>query len=255
MADTDSEKDEQDDPKDIINLETIPISNPSKIVQQLWKSSILKVIGSSISERLRVLKFKRSHTTDDLTLMTFLEWRLGNNLYCQGLYNEAIAPLENAATGGAFGRSMMSKNIVKEFLHPKTDVHITAARCRKQIYLLTKDRQHLEFAYKHYTNSIDSMNIVTGLIQLPGLLYEFALMLEMYGAFQSAIELYWRIIDNFPYYRGYFDAMYRSALVGVHVCSLMQDDDYKDEILTKCIDSIAFILEAVPMSISEVRNY
>ena len=66
------------------------------------------------------------------------------------------------------------------------------------------------------------------------------------------LELYSRILTNFPNFRGYFDAMYRSGIIGKHLSELITNPKDKEEMLNKSIDIFSFLLEAVPPSIDEV---
>ena len=68
------------------------------------------------------------------------------------------------------------------------------------------------------------------------------------------MELYTKILTNFPHFRGYFDAMYRSCIVGKHIAELMIPSKQREETLNKCIDMLQFLLESLPISINEVRR-
>ena len=52
--------------------------------------------------------------------------------------------------------------------------------------------------------------------------------------------------------KGYFDAMYRSTLVGKFLATQMKDIIKQQEIIRQCIDMLQFLLEAVPPSMNEV---
>lgn len=97
------------------------------------------------------------------------------------------------------------------------------------------------------------MNLYT-MFKLPQLLLEFGRVLEDYGAFEAANDVYGRILAGFPNFRGYFDALYRSAIVGRHLASLHAEATAKEEALNKCVDVLQFLLEALPPNITDVRG-
>tara|TARA_A100001015_G_scaffold310979_1_gene413328 strand:+ start:8388 stop:11726 length:3339 start_codon:yes stop_codon:yes gene_type:complete len=205
-----------------------------------------------------------------------LKWRLGFNLYKAGRYFEAIDYLTLIANGGEAGKvehtnrkkkrarlevsdSKTSKTELEELDKLETDepiednryiVHLTLARCCVEMFKETHQHYHLEVAYKAYTMSVERMPAgLIALFQLPPVLYEFAIMMELYGAFESALEIYSKLLTKFPTWRGYFDAMYRCALVGRTVSEMQKEQEKKDTILNKSVDMLQFLLEAVPNSI------
>ena len=95
---------------------------------------------------------------------------------------------------------------------------------------------------------------LTAMFRLPALLLEFGRVLELYGAFEAAMEVYGRILGNFPNFRGYFDAMYRSAIIGRHLADLMSTPKQREDTLNKCTDINQFLLEALPVTIDSVSE-
>ena len=87
------------------------------------------------------------------------------------------------------------------------------------------------------------------------MLYEFAGLLESYGAFESALQLYSKILTSYPMFRGYFDVMYRTAVVGKVLAERIADPREKEDLLNKCVDMYQFLLEAPPPTINEVGNF
>jgi tetratricopeptide (TPR) repeat protein len=182
------------------------------------------------------------------------KWRLGLNLYKCGDFFEAYALLEYIASGGAFGAKARQEGR-PEILDVRSDVHLYAARCCKELYHHTKLHYHLEAGYRHYKNCIEMMGSdLSTMFKLPRVLYELALLLESYGAFESALQLYSKILTNFPMYRGYFDSMYRTAVVGKVLAERVANPKEREELLNKCIDMYQFLLEAVPPSITKLGN-
>ena len=83
---------------------------------------------------------------------------------------------------------------------------------------MTESHFHLESAYHHFQHSIETLTMdLSAMHFLPIIFYEFARMLELFGSFEASLELYSRILTNFPMYRGYFDAFYRSAILGIYI--------------------------------------
>lgn len=181
-----------------------------------------------------------------------VQWRFGYNLYMSSQYYESIEILETVCAGGPIGIEKRSRG--EESVHKNSNVHLCAARCCVQLFLLTKSHYHLENAYRHYQNSIERLPVdLVTMFKLPTILLEFGRMLEYYGAFESALDLYSRILTNFPNYRGYFDAMYRSAVVGNHMAEMSSNVQNKEDLLNKCIDILQFLLEALPNTIDDMH--
>lgn len=226
--------------------------------QKHWYTSVHKIILINIKAANEV---KKKEKTEDKQLFYNLkyDYRIAYNTYGTSDYFAAIVLLEKVCKGGDWG---LKKNLEKEtpqqedYLNKDYRVHLTTARCCVQLFLLTRSHYHLEQAYYHFTNSIETMTVgLATMFTLPAVLLEFGRMLEHYGAFTAALELYTKIITNFPNFRGYFDAMYRSAVVGRHIIQYMTDPLIKDETLNKCIDILTFLLEALPSSIEDVSNH
>jgi hypothetical protein len=139
-------------------------------------------------------------------------------------------------------------------IHPNSDVHLTAARCCVHLFKQTKSHYHLEHAYRHYTNSIETLHIgLATMFKLPTILLEFGKMLEDYGALQPALDIYGRILTSFPNSRIYFDAMYRCTIVGRSVAERLSDLEEREGMINKCIDMLQFLLEAVPETINDIH--
>jgi hypothetical protein len=93
---------------------------------------------------------------------------------------------------------------VEERVYPLSIVHLTAARCRVQLFNITcLHSPHLELAYKHYQNAIETLAYdLSTMFKLPVIFFELGRMLEVFGAFDLAIEMYGKILAGFPNYRG-----------------------------------------------------
>ena len=159
------------------------------------------------------------------------KWRLGVNLYKSGYYFKAAPLLDFISKGGAIGEgerkikietlTRAGKSIdyiMHETMDKRSEVHLAAARCCKFLFFETKAHYHLEAGYGHYADCVETMGAdLSTMFRLPAVLYEFSSLLENYGAMKPALELYSKILSNFPNFKGYFDAMYRAAVVGKHL--------------------------------------
>lgn len=144
--------------------------------------------------------------------------------------------------------------VLKDQVNPNSRIHTIAGRCCMALFRATTNHHHLERAYQHYQNAVQTLQMdLSTMFKLPALLLEFSRVMELYGAFDAAMDLYTRILTNFPNYRGYFDAMYRSAIVGRHVSDSLVSPK-KENTIDKCIDIMQFLLEALPSTINEVMN-
>ena len=220
--------------------------------QQNWFRGAFKQVVIHIRREIKnppKHKYWKALTEEELLAQ---QWRLGLNLYKSYQYFEAMSILEVVCANGPDG--FKKRESGEESLNKDSNVHLCAARCCVQMFLETKLHYHLENAYRHYQNSVETLKVdLYTMFRLPAILLEFGRMLEYYGAFEAALDLYTRILTQFPNFRGYFDAMYRSAVVGRHIADLTTDQKHKEELLNKCIDILQFILEAVPHTINDTH--
>lgn len=210
------------------------------IGQLRWYKAVHSTIVSALCQ-------KQADVKPNSPEALHLTWRLGFNLYAASNYEEALPLLEKVSELEVFFGDDPNIN---------SFIHQTAGRCAVQLFHQTQKHAILEKAYLQYQYAVETMvmNLYT-MFKLPLLLLEFGRVLEHYGAFEAANDLYTRILGNFPNFRGYFDALYRSAIVGRHLASLLPDNSAaKDEAMNKCLDILQFLLEALPSSISDVST-
>jgi tetratricopeptide (TPR) repeat protein len=194
--------------------------------------------------------FLRQFRKDPATLTVFNKWRLGYNLYKGGKYFDAIKYISEACA--EMEEEKLSSYDV-EFRAKISQIYLIAARCGFKLFLLTHQHYHLETSYLAYEKSIKNLPIdFLTAIRLPNILFEFCRLLESYGSFESALMTYGKILASFQTYRGYFDVMYRSAIVGKFVSSRVEDATKKQDMVKQCLDIIQFLLEAVPPTMNEV---
>jgi tetratricopeptide (TPR) repeat protein len=140
-------------------------------------------------------------------------------------------------------------------LEPNPDyrVHMYAGRCCLRLFHSNHLHYHLEHGYQYYTNAINTIKVDLSIVwQLPGLLFEFGRILEYYGAFESAIEIYHQLLTVFPHTRKYFDALYRNTIISKHLTELSPASAEKEKHIDEMIDVMSLLLEALPVTINDV---
>lgn len=178
------------------------------------------------------------------------KWRLGYNLYCSEKYLDALKYLSEVCTEI---EGNPASSFEDDFRSKFSSIFLISARCTFRLFLLTQKHYHLEAAYHKYERSIKNLPIdFLTAIRLPSILFEFCRLLECYGSFESALMTYGKILASFQNYKGYFDVMYRSAIVGKFVSSRVTEVAKRQDMIKQCLDIIQFLLEAVPPTINEV---
>jgi tetratricopeptide (TPR) repeat protein len=207
-----------------------------------FRKAVSRVIVMSINRRLS----KLSKPTLRLT------WRLGVNLYGAEKYFDAYKQLSDVCSAIESKDSARLREVKVDFRDKFSFVYLMAARCCFKMFIQTEQHHHLENAYHKYERSIKTLTVdFLTAIRLPALLFEFSKVLENYGSFESALKTYGKILTAFPNFKGYFDVMYRSAIVGKFVSGKVQDPIKQQEMIRQCIDIVQFLLEAVPPTINE----
>jgi len=147
-----------------------------------------------------------------------------------------------------------------DLLHKDYKVHLMAGRCCMRLFEATKQHYHLDKAYVHLQHSVECMTVprpgfdLSTMLRLPSVLLELGRVYENYGAHTSALEMYSKIMQEYPHCRCYFDTMYRAALVGKYISDHSQNEAAKQEMLNRCIDMLQFLLEALPDSLNETQT-
>ena len=186
--------------------------------------------------------------------VTYLRWRLAYNLYKAKLYYDAIEILQSLTLDDARTIAKCERGSYKHFMEHMTDISLTAARCCYKLFLQSKSHYHLEHAYGHYQNALTNFRVDMSMyLMLPPVLIEFARLLEHYGAFPAATEIYNNLLRTFPTNREYFTILYRCSIVGTYVSELDGEEKERADTLNQCIDVLQFLLEALPDNINEVH--
>ncbi len=143
--------------------------------------------------------------------------------------------------------------------NPDYASHMWAARCCVGLFKKTKMHYHLNAAYGHYLRSIECMTVpndkfdMSTTLRLPVIYFELGELFELFGSYESALNIYSRSMNEFPHSRNYFDIMYRSCLVGRHLMEITTNEKGKEDMLNRCIDMLQFLLEALPEHIDEAN--
>lgn len=133
--------------------------------------------------------------------------------------------------------------------------NICAARCSQEMYFITRDNTYLNYAYHFYQMGIETMKFdLYAMFKLPQVLEEYGRIMEHYGAFQAGMETYTKALTKFPNYRGYFTVLFRTTIVGKYIAEY-SDTVKRDEFYGQCIDTLQFLLEALPKGIDDVSEY
>eukprot|EP01041_Mallomonas_annulata_P002135 gene2135-4165_t len=223
--------------------------------QKLWKKAAYTIIA----KKYKALLLKKKGNSNPIVEVTVdaekrrhQEWRLGYNLYKCGEFHESFEILEKICAGGEEGIEKRANG--ESSLDDRSHVHHATGLCCVALFNITHLHIYLEKAYDHYQNSVSTMIMdMYAMFKLPETLLEFGRVMEQYGSFESALELYTRILTNFPNSGRYFDAMYRSAIVGKHIADFATENTHKEDAINKCIDILQFLLEAIPPNIDEIH--
>jgi tetratricopeptide (TPR) repeat protein len=209
--------------------------------QTLWFRAAHLVVVSIIKQKLPIVESQNQH------IEKHLYWRLAYNLFSAEEYFEAMKIFDELNANEFEGFD--SKTVDKSFMNQ------IAGKCCIKLFLITQYHYHLENAYNYYQNAINNIAAnLYAMFRVPALLLDFGKVLEYYGALEAAVDVYKRILNKFPNFRGYFDAMYRSAIVGLHSSKLMTNKLNQEDTINKCIDIFQFLLEALPSSIIDVNS-
>jgi hypothetical protein len=177
--------------------------------RKLWLRSVHSTIVSK--KKYEYNKIKRDRNKDP-TLFRWLEWRIAYNLYCGGQYTEAFKVLVDLCN--------TVEEVTKEDIASRTVsfLNLTTARCCMRLFFEKKEHRYLKLCYQYYQMGIDTLEFdLYAMFRLPMILLEFGKVLEHYGNFKAALEVYGNLLQNFPNFRGYFTVMYRTAVVGKYV--------------------------------------
>lgn len=251
-----------------------------------WIHSIYTVICHNIEKRISACKsLLRDNPDNNESIhqaIAFLLWRLGYNLYMNKKFEMAIIHLENTCKGRSLKLNLTVEEL-EHYLHPDYNVHLYAGRVCVELYHgMNKDYSitnssnsisssssnnhindssnsnnvdssndmYLKNSFDHYQHALDALEIFQNFHILPIVLHEYARALEYGGDYLVSSDLYSRILSTFINYSGYFDVMYRSALISTYLSYAMEDPS---EMHVKINDMLVFLLDALPESIDQMH--
>lgn len=189
-----------------------------------------------------------------------IRWRIGQNLYHLNRYEESIRQLQAVWDDLLEIEDMKERRLVTKINAEQTHtIHLTIGRAAVQLYLIDFTHKWLEVAQQHYELAVQFIKFdLSAMIVVPTVLLEYGRVLEMYNSFDSSLDVYGRILTNFPTFRGYFDALYRTGIVALHIASVRKNDSNAnkvsiEETIDKCVDIFQFLLEALPPHLEEIH--
>lgn len=186
--------------------------------------------------------------------LPYLKWRLAENLFKAKLYYNAQEILNALKEDEAKLMTKCDWGKNTHFMEHLSRCHLINARCSYELFLLNKNHYHLEQAYEQYSAALSNFRVDMSMYcLLPPVLIEFARLLEHYGAFPAAMEIYNNVLRTFPTNRQYFNVLYRTSLIGTYISESTTDDSEKSNMLNQTIDMLQFLLEALPENINDVH--
>jgi tetratricopeptide (TPR) repeat protein len=211
-----------------------------KTASRRWISAVHKTIVSNLKS---LLDYADEYQLS-IQQKGHIEWRIAYNLYAAGDFSSAWEMLYKICEDEV--NYWISTEVISNY-------NIIAARCSTELYFETSNHDYLHHAYKFYQRGIETMKFdIYAMFRLPQVLQEYGLVMEHYGAFQAAMQLYSKILGSFPNYRGYFHVMYRTTIVGKYLAEY-SDVAQSETFVGQCIDTLQFLLEALPLGIDDVR--
>ncbi len=162
--------------------------------RKLWFKAVHSTIITTRRAELRTYNKKKS--TDEY-LLRWLNWRIAYNLYCGYQYREAFEMLEELCN--------TIEEVRKEEIASRTlsFLNLTVARCCLRLFIESTKHSYLTISHEYYQMSIDTLEFdLFAMFRLPMILSEFGRVLEHYGNFTGALEVYSNILTNFPNFRG-----------------------------------------------------
>jgi hypothetical protein len=125
----------------------------------------------------------------------WLKWRLAINLYKDGrdlleawTLLEEICREENA--------TYFETEHVSAF-------NLCMGKVCLELYYISRNRDYLNYSYYYSQRGIETMEYdLYAMFKLPEVLQFFGRVMEHYGAFEASMQVYNKILTNYPNYRG-----------------------------------------------------
>ena len=218
--------------------------------QNIWFKVGFRIVCSN-----RKIELKALPDHADAHHRVFLKWRIAYNFYRAGDYKEAIEILKDLLFESSVPESDPLHDFYSDnYFNQKSFINEIAGRCWMKLYLATGSHDCLENGYRQFEKAVEHMHFdLYAMFSLPKILLELGRSMEYYGSYKAAMETYTKILTNFPNFKGYFDTMYRGAIVGRILAKTMTNAPKRIETIKKCVDVFSFLLEAIPDTINELH--
>lgn len=163
---------------------------------QLWHYAAHRTIVTSCQQKLD----EAIEEGWDQYNTLWLQWRLALNVYKSGRdllsawkLLEEICREENA--------SYFLTEYISAF-------NLCMGRVCLEMYYSTREREYLSSSYHYSQRGVETMNYdLYAMFQLPEVLQFFGKVMEHYGAFEAAMEVYNKVLSNYPNYRGEWEGV------------------------------------------------
>ena len=235
-------------------------SRRSRAVQR-WHYACFRIAANACEERLQEGEL---YQWDEYNMIWF-KWRLALNLYKNGRdLEESWTLLEEVC------REEYSSYYPTEYV---SAFNLCMAKVCLELYYKTRERHYLKSSYYYNQKGVESMRFdLYAMFKLPEVLQYFGRVMEHYGAFEAAMEVYNKILNNYPNYRGkavnmiyngtlfvltttdagYFHVIFRTAVIGKYIAEYSEAQK-REAFVAQCCDILAFLLEALPVGLDDVH--
>lgn len=206
-----------------------------------WQFAAFKIAATACKERLGE---GVTNGWDEYNVL-WLKWRLAFNLYKNGRdLLEAWTLLEEIC------REENATYFPTEYI---SAFNLCMAKVCLELYYETRDRNYLNYSYYYNQRGVETMCYdLYAMFKLPEVLQFFGRVMEHYGAFEAAMEVYNKVLINYPNYKGYFHVLYRTAVVGKYIAEF-SDAQKRESFVEQCCDTVGFLLEALPVGLDDVH--
>ena len=160
---------------------------------KLWLSAGYRTVASACQARLD----EGVEGGWDQYNLLWLQWRLALNLFKSGrdcdllpawTLLEELCREENA--------TYFLTDYVSAF-------NLCMGKVCLELYYQTRDRHYLSHSYYYSQRGVETMCYdLYAMFKLPEVLQFFGRVMEHYGAFEAAMEVYNKVLSNYPNYKG-----------------------------------------------------
>jgi hypothetical protein len=206
-----------------------------------WHYAVFKTAAAASQERLD----EGLQSGWDEYNILWLKWRVAFNLYKDGRdLLQAWTILEELC------REENASYFLTEYV---SAFNLCMGKVCLELYYETRDRNYLNYSYFYNQRGVETMRYdLYAMFKLPEVLQYFGRVMEHYGAFDASMEVYNKVLTNYPNYKGYFHVIYRTAIVGKYIAEY-SDAQKRESFIEQCCDTVGFLLEALPVGLDDVH--